>query len=63
MASICQVVFRSKIVHPNHRSGETQRLGSIAKEGSRLVRCLLAQVVVNVLRRDVRRVRKVGRLR
>jgi transposase len=33
-------------------SGETQRLGSITKEGSRLVRCLLAQVVVNVLRRD-----------
>jgi len=38
---------------PGSRStGETQRLGSITKEGSRLVRCLLAQVVVNVLRRD-----------
>jgi len=38
---------------PSSRSsGETQRLGSITKEGSRLVRCLLAQVVVNVLRRD-----------
>ena len=38
---------------PGSRStGETRRLGSITKEGSRLVRCLLAQVVVNVLRRD-----------
>jgi transposase len=33
-------------------SGERQRLGSITGEGSGLVRFLLAQVVVNVLRRD-----------
>jgi transposase len=33
-------------------SGETERLGSITKEGSRLVRCLLAQVVLHLLRRD-----------
>lgn len=33
-------------------SGESQRLGSITKEGSRLVRFLLAQAVVSLLRRD-----------
>ena len=33
-------------------SGETERLGSITKEGSRMVRFLLGQVVLHVLRRD-----------
>jgi transposase len=33
-------------------TGETERMGSITKEGSRLVRFLLAQVVVHLLRRD-----------
>jgi transposase len=35
-------------------SGETQRLGSITKEGSRQVRFLLGQLVLHVLRRDAR---------
>jgi transposase len=35
-------------------SGETQRLGSITKEGSRQVRFLLGQLVLHVLRRDGR---------
>jgi transposase len=35
-------------------SGETQRLGSITKEGSPQVRFLLAQLVLHVLRRDAR---------
>jgi hypothetical protein len=33
-------------------SDKMERLGSITKEGSRLVRCLLAQVVLHLLRRD-----------
>ena len=33
-------------------SGETERMGSITKVGSRMVRFLLAQVVVHLLRRD-----------
>ena len=33
-------------------SGETERVGSITKTGSRMVRFLLAQVVVHLLRRD-----------
>jgi hypothetical protein len=33
-------------------SGDTERLGSITKEGSRMVRFLLAQVIVHLLRRD-----------
>jgi transposase len=38
---------------PRHYStGETERMGSITKEGSRLVRFLLGQVVVHLLRRD-----------
>jgi len=38
---------------PRHYStGETERMGSITKEGSRLVLFLLAQVVLHVLRRD-----------
>lgn len=35
-------------------SGETERLGSITKEGSRHVRFLLGQLVLHVLRRDAR---------
>jgi transposase len=35
-------------------SGETERLGSITKEGSRIVRFLLGQLVLHVLRRDAR---------
>jgi transposase len=35
-------------------SGETERLGSITKEGSRQVRFLLGQLVLHVLRRDAR---------
>jgi transposase len=35
-------------------SGETERLGSITKEGSRLVRFLLGQLVLHVLRRDAK---------
>jgi len=38
-----------------HNSGErTQRLGSISKEGSKLARFLLAQLVMHVLKRDAR---------
>jgi hypothetical protein len=38
---------------PRHYStGETERMGSITKEGSRMVRFLLGQVVVHLLRRD-----------
>jgi transposase len=33
-------------------SGETERLGSITKVGSRMVRFLLAQVILHLLRRD-----------
>jgi transposase len=33
-------------------SGEAERLGSITKIGSRMVRCLLAQVIPHLLRRD-----------
>jgi transposase len=33
-------------------SDKMERLGSITKEGSRLVRCLLAQVILHLLRRD-----------
>jgi hypothetical protein len=33
-------------------SGETERVGSITKVGSRMVRYLLAQVIVHLLRRD-----------
>ena len=33
-------------------SGETERPGSITKVGSRMVRCLLAQVILHMLRRD-----------
>ena len=36
----------------SNSSGDAQRLGSITKEGSRMVRFLLGQVVVNLLRRD-----------
>ena len=35
-------------------SGETERLGSITKEGSRHVRFLLGQLVLHLLRRDAR---------
>lgn len=35
-------------------SGETERLGSITKEGSRVVRFLLGQLVLHVLRTDAR---------
>jgi transposase len=35
-------------------SGETERLGSITKEGSRHVRFLLGQLVLHVLRKDAR---------
>jgi hypothetical protein len=35
-------------------SGETERLGSITKEGSRQVRFLLGQLVLHVLRKDAR---------
>jgi hypothetical protein len=35
-------------------SGETQRLGSITKEGSPQLRFLLVQLVLHVLRRDAR---------
>ncbi len=38
---------------PRHYStGETERMGSITKEGSRMVRFLLGQVVIHLLRRD-----------
>jgi transposase len=33
-------------------SGETERLGSITKEGSRMVRYLLGQVILHLMRRD-----------
>ncbi len=33
-------------------SGETERVGSITKIGSRMVRCLLAQAIQHLLRRD-----------
>jgi transposase len=33
-------------------SGETERPGSITKVGNRMVRCLLAQVILHMLRRD-----------
>jgi transposase len=36
----------------SNSSGETERLGSITKAGSRMVRVLLAQVILHVLRRD-----------
>lgn len=36
----------------SNSTGDAKRLGSITKEGSRMVRFLLAQVVVNLLRRD-----------
>lgn len=36
----------------SNSSGETERLGSITKVGSRLVRFLLAQVILHLLRRD-----------
>ena len=36
----------------SNSTGDAQRLGSITKEGSRMVRFLLGQVVVNLLRRD-----------
>jgi transposase len=36
----------------SYSTGETERMGSITKEGSRLVRFLLGQVVVHLLRRD-----------
>jgi transposase len=40
---------------PGSRSGgETQRLGSITKEGSRRVRFLLGQLVLHLLRKDGR---------
>jgi transposase len=35
-----------------HSSGETERVGSITKIGSRMVRYLLAQVIQHLLRRD-----------
>lgn len=38
----------------SHSSGETERLGSITKEGSRHVRFLLGQLVLHVLRKDAR---------
>ena len=38
---------------PRHYStGETERMGSITKEGSRMVRFLLGQVVIHLQRRD-----------
>jgi transposase len=36
----------------SNSSGETERLGSITKAGSRMVRLLLAQVILHLLRRD-----------
>jgi transposase len=36
----------------NNSSGETERLGSITKAGSRMVRVLLAQVILHLMRRD-----------
>jgi transposase len=36
----------------NNSSGETERLGSITKAGSRTVRILLAQVILHLMRRD-----------
>jgi transposase len=33
-------------------SGDTEQVGSITKIGSRMVRCLLAQVILHLLRRD-----------
>ena len=36
----------------SYSTGETERMGSITKEGSRLVRFLLGQVVLHLLRRD-----------
>ena len=36
----------------SNSSGETERLGSITKAGSRMVRVLLAQVILHLLRRD-----------
>jgi transposase len=42
------------LVPGSRSSGETERLGSITKQGSRLVRFLLGQLTVHVLRRDSR---------
>jgi transposase len=36
----------------SYSTGETERMGSITKEGSRLVRFLLGQMVIHLLRRD-----------
>jgi transposase len=38
----------------SRNTGDTERLGSITKQGSRMVRFLLGQLVVHVLRRDGR---------
>jgi len=38
----------------SHSSGETQRLGSITKQGSQMVRFLLGQLTLHVLRKDAK---------
>jgi transposase len=64
LAIVCRVVPIGRFPHGrsfanflgltpgSNNSGETERLGSITKVGSRMVRLLLAQVILHLLRRD-----------
>jgi len=64
VAIVCRITPMGRFPHgrslanflgltPGSRSsGETERLGSITKQGSRMVRFLLAQVILHLLRRD-----------
>ena len=66
LAIVCRIVPIGRFPHgrslanflgltPGSRnSGDTERLGSITKVGSRMVRFLLAQVILHLLRRDAR---------
>ena len=64
LAIVCRIVPIGRFPHGrslanflgltpgSNSSGETERLGSITKAGSRMVRFLLAQVILHLLRRD-----------
>lgn len=64
LAIVCRIVPIGRFPHGrslanflgltpgSNNSGETERLGSITKAGSRMVRLLLAQVILHLLRRD-----------
>jgi transposase len=64
LAIVCRIVPIGRFSHGrslanflgltpgSNNSGETERLGSITKAGSRMVRLLLAQVILHLLRRD-----------